>query len=63
MMMSEEINLERTEIGGYVTLIPEGRVMYPKRDYERLMAETQKLREQIIELRYNLELLKGNNNG
>jgi hypothetical protein len=36
MMMSEEIKLERTEIGGYVTLIPEGRVMYTIAEYETL---------------------------
>ena len=34
--MSEEIKLERTEIGGYVTLIPEGRVMYTIAEYETL---------------------------
>ena len=35
-MMSEEIRLERTEVGGYVTLIPQGRVMYTIAEYQRL---------------------------
>ena len=34
--MSEEIKLERTEVGGYVTLVPEGRVMYTIAEYETL---------------------------
>jgi hypothetical protein len=36
MMMSEEIRLERTEIGGHVTLTPQGRVMYTIAEYETL---------------------------
>ena len=28
-----EVEWERSEVGGYVTLIPQGRVMYPKSDY------------------------------
>jgi len=35
-MMSEEIRLERTEVAGQVTLIPQGRVMYTIAEYQRL---------------------------
>lgn len=43
-MMSEEIRLERTEIGGYVTLIPQGRVMYTIAEYQRLLNERDRWR-------------------
>lgn len=36
--MSEEIWLERTEITGHVTLIPQKRVMYTLKEYEALEA-------------------------
>ena len=43
-MMSEEIKLERTEIGGYVTLVPEGRVMYTIAEYETLKSNRDRWR-------------------
>lgn len=43
--MSEEIRLERTEIGGYVTLIPQGRVMYTIAEYKRLQDDRDRWRD------------------
>lgn len=42
--MSEEIRLERTEVGGYVTLVPDGRVMYTIAEYETLKANRDRWR-------------------
>jgi len=42
--MSEEIRLERTEIGGHVTLTPQGRVMYTITEYETLKANRDRWR-------------------
>jgi hypothetical protein len=44
-MMSERIRLERTEIGGYVTLIPQGRVMYKIEEYEALQDDRDRWRD------------------
>lgn len=38
-MMSDKIRLERTEIEGYVTLTPQGRVFYTIAEYEQLKAD------------------------
>ena len=44
-MMSERIRLERTEVGGYVTLTPQGRVMYKIEEYEALESERDRWRD------------------
>ena len=44
-MMSERIRLERTEVGGYVTLTPQGRAMYKIDEYEALESERDRWRD------------------
>jgi len=43
-MMTEGIKFERTEIGGYVTLIPQGRVMYTIAEYEGMQDDRDRWR-------------------
>ena len=49
--MSDEIRLERTEIGGHVTLTPQGRVMYTIAEYETLKTNRDRWRS-VAELMY-----------
>jgi len=44
-MMSERIRLERTEIEGYVTLTPKGRVMYQIEEYKALQSDRDRWRD------------------
>ena len=46
--MTERIRLERTEVGGYVTLIPQGRVMYKIEEYEALQQDRDRWRDLCI---------------
>jgi hypothetical protein len=43
--MSEEIRLERTEVGGYITYVPQGRVMYTIAEYKRLQDDRDRWRD------------------
>lgn len=50
-MMSNEIKFNRTEIGGHVTLVPEGRVMYTIAEYETLKTNRDRWRN-VAQLMY-----------
>jgi hypothetical protein len=45
MMMSEKIRFETTEIGGYFTSVPQGRVMYRIEEYEALQDDRDRWRD------------------
>jgi len=56
--MSEEIRLERTEVGGQVTLVPQGRVMYTIAEYETLKTDRDRWRKVAMMMYGNI--LTGN---
>jgi hypothetical protein len=46
--MSDRIRLERTEIGDYVTLTPQGRVMYKIEEYQALKNDRDRWRDLCV---------------